>query len=273
MAASIIATFLSTKKTAQNAVKSVRSPHAPWENALGAMTLPPELMVIFGGNKHQLTAVKRRGVIAALKKLKHLAGTGIFPQQLLARATQGTDGGADSDAHAAGVNGTTAPDDILSDVALSGMLKDRKITPTAPRLLMMKLLFQRKTHQHLTAEEIFAKLKGKKKPSISLASIYNSLNLFVEHGLLARHHFSMQLWDEKKRGAIFYDTNIMPHHHVVDKSSGKIYDLPLDIIPMQDAVEMASQRMKKDNAIPQNLWRAQGVKKNIFVMPMVFVLE
>lgn len=227
------------------------------EKSLSAMILPVELMSTMGGSKHQPLSVRRNAVIAALKKIKLAEGE------------------TANDAPRLGTK--------LSNVALNGILKSQNIIPTKTRLLMMKILFQRQHHQHITAEDIFKKIcnekketkdGGKKKPpAISLASIYNCLNLFVAHGLLARHEFPHLFWGKKKSATVFYDTNIVPHHHVIDRLSRRIYDIPLDILAFDKLIEQASTKIRNETLIPKKLWRADGIKRNVFIAPLVFVLE
>ncbi|MGI9462118.1 MAG: Fur family transcriptional regulator [Alphaproteobacteria bacterium] len=235
-----------------------------WEKSLTSLILPSELLHIWGGASYQSMVKKRNRVIAALKE-KKLA------------------------------NEQNSTLQKKSEVALYGMLKSANITPTHTRLLVMQILFQQKAYQHITAEDIFKKirdrqatklmkkkpyknknmkkLKQKKMKSISLASIYNSLNLLVEKGLLARHDFRYVFLDNKKYQSIFYDTNIIPHHHVIDKASKKIYDLSLDIFDIENLTNHITHNVKKQNMIAKNLWRMHGMKRKIFIAPLIFILE
>ena len=53
---------------------------------------------------------------------------------------------------------------------------------------------------------------------ISRATVYNTLNLLVEKGLLQAQIL--------KEGTVVFDSNIKQHHHFIDDDTGVIYDIP-----------------------------------------------
>ena len=55
---------------------------------------------------------------------------------------------------------------------------------------------------------------------LSRATVYNTLNLFVEKGLLARHVLA--------EGKVVFDCVVEPHHHFIDDETGRIHDVPWD---------------------------------------------
>ena len=91
------------------------------------------------------------------------------------------------------------------------------ISPTSHRVQIADLVFQRK--QHVTAEEIYEQLNVGSR-HVSRATVYNTPNILVDHGLLR------QLTDEMSR--VFYDSNISPHHHFFDIDSGELKDIEAD---------------------------------------------
>ena len=64
---------------------------------------------------------------------------------------------------------------------LQAELEARGIQATSQRMRIAELLFAR--DQHLTAEQIIATLAGQ-GTRVSKATVYNTLNLFAEKGLL-----------------------------------------------------------------------------------------
>ena len=61
-------------------------------------------------------------------------------------------------------------------------------------------------HGHPSPEEVYARVK-KKVPSISLATVYKNIHLFVESGVfreVSMHHGSLRV-----------EMNGEPHHHLV----------------------------------------------------------
>lgn len=101
-------------------------------------------------------------------------------------------------------------------IELTERLRRHKIQPTPQRLLVAECLGQL-SGQHPTAEEILG-LVRRKWPAVSRATVYNTLNLFAEKGLVRR--------ESLRKGTAVYDTTPEPHHHVLDIDSGAIVDLP-----------------------------------------------
>lgn len=69
---------------------------------------------------------------------------------------------------------------------------------------------------HPSPEEVFEKVR-KHIPSISLATVYNTLHTFIESGLLREmslHHGSLRV-----------DTRQDPHHHLVCTQCKQVFDL------------------------------------------------
>jgi Fe2+ or Zn2+ uptake regulation protein len=66
----------------------------------------------------------------------------------------------------------------------------------------------------------------KKFPLVSRATVYNTLNLFVERGLL--HRYALP------RGQVVFDSNIDDHHHFIDESTGVVYDVPWDAVEVSN---------------------------------------
>jgi Fur family iron response transcriptional regulator len=66
---------------------------------------------------------------------------------------------------------------------------------------------------------------------ISRATVYNTLNLFVDKGLLQRLIVG--------EGRVVYDPDLSPHHHIVDEDTGVVHDIPWEAldIPSVESVE------------------------------------
>ena len=72
------------------------------------------------------------------------------------------------------------------------------------------------SHGHRSPEQIYAAVR-KRVPSISLATVYNNLRLFVEHGLLREvspHASTLRV-----------DGNLEPHHHLVCSRCKSVQDI------------------------------------------------
>jgi Fe2+ or Zn2+ uptake regulation protein len=91
------------------------------------------------------------------------------------------------------------------------ILNSRSQRITAPRLEILGIL--KSNHKPLTMSEIHAKTKNKK---IDLATIYRTINLFSELGIVHEINFK----DEFKRYELVYDRH--HHHHIVCKKCKRV---------------------------------------------------
>lgn len=94
------------------------------------------------------------------------------------------------------------------------ILRSHGVMPTAQRLRIGGMVLTRPTH--FSAEQLYEEVNGSGS-RVSKATIYNTLGLFVEKGLLRQ-----VLVDPSK---VFYDSNMTPHHHFYDVESGRLEDI------------------------------------------------
>ena len=102
-------------------------------------------------------------------------------------------------------------------IEIMAMLQSRHINPTSQRIKIAQVLFSR--CEHLSAEEVFVLVNGASAP-VSKATVYNTLGLFAESGLIR------EVIADPTR--VFYDPNTAPHHHFYDTSTGKLMDIPAE---------------------------------------------
>jgi len=98
-------------------------------------------------------------------------------------------------------------------------LTDCGIRPTAQRVRIAALLLS--APQHLSAEQILASLRSA-GARVSKATVYNSLNLFAERGLIR------QLSVDGSRA--WFDSNVDPHYHFHDLTTGALIDVPVPAV-------------------------------------------
>lgn len=104
-----------------------------------------------------------------------------------------------------------------SDDALAQRLRAHGVNPTSQRLEIARALFRRPAH--LSAEDVYAQV-SRNKAHVSKATVYNTLGLFVQRGLVRE-----VLVDPSK---VFYDSNTAPHHHFYDADSHTLTDIDAD---------------------------------------------
>ncbi len=101
------------------------------------------------------------------------------------------------------------------------------ILPTPQRLEVAEVLLARP--QHLSAEQIIEQL-WESGSTVSKATVYNSLNLFTECGLVKEC-----LADPDRR---FYDSTTRPHHHYYNTDTGVLSDIPVATIEFPGLPEL-----------------------------------
>ncbi len=107
------------------------------------------------------------------------------------------------------------------DVVLT--LQEHGIQPSAQRVAVASYVLDTDTHP--SAEQVWAQVRSS-FPMISRATVYNTLNLFVEKRLLRQLVLA--------EGRIVFDPKVDAHHHFIDVSSGSIYDVPWDAVKVSN---------------------------------------
>src|SRR5687767_12575599 len=92
-------------------------------------------------------------------------------------------------------------------------LEDKGIQPSAQRVAVARYVLT--TEDHPSADQVFARVKDDLLV-LSRATVYNTLNLFVEKGLLRALVLA--------EGRVVFDPKLEPHHHFIDEDSGTIHD-------------------------------------------------
>lgn len=99
--------------------------------------------------------------------------------------------------------------------ALQRRLRDAGIQPTLQRLTVAGVMLLRPVH--MTAEQVLAAAR-EQMPDISRATVYGTLQLFTDHGLLRPLVIDGV--------ATVYDSTLTPHHHIYNVDTGEVSDLP-----------------------------------------------
>ncbi|MFT4174280.1 MAG: Fur family transcriptional regulator [Rhodocyclaceae bacterium] len=107
----------------------------------------------------------------------------------------------------------------MSIETATAMLRRARIPVTAQRVEMARAFLSRPAH--MPADDILDLVRTH-LPSISRATVYNTLRLFVEHGLIR------ELIIDADR--VVYDSSTHPHHHVFNVDTGEVSDLPDGIL-------------------------------------------
>lgn len=105
---------------------------------------------------------------------------------------------------------------------LTELLASNGIQPSAQRVAVAE--YALRTTDHPSADVVWAEVRAG-FPFVSRATVYNTLNLFVEKGLLRALVLA--------EGKVLFDPNVEPHHHFIDEDSGTIHDVPWDAVAIR----------------------------------------
>lgn len=93
------------------------------------------------------------------------------------------------------------------------LLKKTGVRITPQRHAILNYLME--SMGHPTADEIYRALESK-FPSMSVATVYNNLKMFIEAGMV----HELTYGDNASR----YDANVSEHYHIICEKCGKIED-------------------------------------------------
>ena len=102
------------------------------------------------------------------------------------------------------------------------VLEERGIQPSAHRVAVAAYVLG--TTEHPSADKVWAGVK-ESFPMISRATVYNTLRLLVQKGLLRELHLAPE--------SVLFDPNTERHHHFIDEDTGRIHDVPWDQVEVR----------------------------------------
>ena len=118
------------------------------------------------------------------------------------------------------------------------LLHERGLRATPQRQLIFRIVTARR--QHLTAADVQRRL-ARIAPGISLPTVYSTLDLFVDLGVVRRISLP--------EGSVLYDSEVSrPHAHLVCRRCGKIFDLDIQPLHAADASAAAREGFTVDSA-------------------------
>ena len=113
------------------------------------------------------------------------------------------------------------------------ILDQHGIQPSAQRVAVAEYVLN--TTDHPSADRVWAKVQ-ERFPMISRATVYNTLNLFVEKKLLRELHLSPD--------SVVFDPNLERHHHLIDDETGRILDIEWGMVQMPDIDRLGSWQIR-----------------------------
>jgi Fe2+ or Zn2+ uptake regulation protein len=101
----------------------------------------------------------------------------------------------------------------------ASILERHGIKPSAQRVAVAEFVLH--TDAHPSADEVWSRVR-ERFPMVSRATVYNTLNLFAEKGLVRQLTLT--------GGRVVFDPKVERHHHFIDEETGRIYDVPWDAL-------------------------------------------
>lgn len=117
---------------------------------------------------------------------------------------------------------------ILDKHEVIKLLQGQHINPTRQRVDIAQLLFERP--RHLCADQVLHELNEKGISKASKATVYNTLNLFSQQGLVR------ELCVDS--GKVYYDSNTCEHHHIYNVDTGELWDVEASKCPEEHAPKL-----------------------------------
>ena len=102
----------------------------------------------------------------------------------------------------------------MDKASITALLEKHDILPTSQRVEIAALMLAE--HQHMSADQVLAHIRLSGEAAVSKATVYNTLGLFAEKGLLRE-----VIVDPTK---VFYDSNTHPHRHFYNVDDGRLID-------------------------------------------------
>jgi Fe2+ or Zn2+ uptake regulation protein len=100
------------------------------------------------------------------------------------------------------------------DKRIADMLRTVGLRATAPRMAILQALTE--DRRHPTAEMLYESLRGG-HPSLSLSTVYHTLEIFIQRGLVRRI--------TNAGGRLRVDGTVQDHDHAVCRSCGEVFDV------------------------------------------------
>lgn len=115
----------------------------------------------------------------------------------------------------------------MSRTDMLSLLSKHGVLPTPQRLEIADILLCRP--QHLSADQIIDRLR-EAGSSVSKATVYNTLNLFGERGIVRE-----VMVDPVRK---FYDSTTHAHHHFYNVDTGELRDIDDEAVRFSDLPEL-----------------------------------
>ena len=132
-------------------------------------------------------------------------------------------------------------------VQVENLLRQKGIQPSAQRVAVASYVLH--THEHPSAELVFKRVRGQ-FPWISRATVYNTLHLFAEKGLLQRLNLA--------EDSVVFDPVIGAHHHFIDEATRAIVDVPWERVQVCNIETLRDYEVHQYQVVMRGKLKSKG---------------
>jgi Fur family iron response transcriptional regulator len=126
-------------------------------------------------------------------------------------------------------------------------LREKGIQPSAQRVAVAEYVLN--TTEHPSADLVWKRVRDR-VPYISRATVYNSLNLFVEKGILRALNIA--------EDSVVFDPMLETHHHFIDEETGMIHDVPWDAVQVCRMETLRGYEIHNYQVVMRGVRKARG---------------
>lgn len=124
------------------------------------------------------------------------------------------------------------------------------IVPTRQRLQIATALFN--YDGHLSAQALY-RLINRDQSIACRATVYNTLHLFVSHGLIREISVDSS--------QSFYDPNTKPHHHIFNIDTGELLDVEPESVAFKALPDLPDGMKQEEITLIIRVRNAPGVRR------------
>jgi Fe2+ or Zn2+ uptake regulation protein len=135
-------------------------------------------------------------------------------------------------------------------VQVEQTLREKDIHPSAQRVAVAEYVLH--TDEHPSADLVWKRVR-ERFPWISRATVYNTLHLFVEKGLLQRLTIA--------EDSIVFDPITETHHHFIDESTGAIHDVPWERVQVCNIESLRDYEVREYQVVMRGNLKTKGEKQ------------
>ncbi len=106
---------------------------------------------------------------------------------------------------------------MINGISIEEYLRQKGVNPSYQRIRILECLVNSKSHP--SAEDVYKELI-KEIPTLSKTTVYNTLELFADKGLV----LTLSIDGNQTR----YDGNTLEHGHFICESCNRVYDFLVD---------------------------------------------